>query len=406
MKKNQNKEVSYREIRPAEWVDNIITQGIAAGASDIHIEPLRDKSMVYFRIDGILHSVESIPLAYLETVMGCLKVIAQLDITEHRKPQDGHILFRSKISHLPEPVDLRLSIFPTVLGEAAVLRILNRKDLLFENLEKLGMGSYTADKLTSVLQRPSGMILVTGLGGTGKTTTLYTILNYLQSQKPKRNILTLEDPVELYLPGIRQSQIYPEIGFTFAKGLRSILRQDPNVVMVGEIRDDETAEISIRAALMGALFFSTMHTINSVGAIIRFLEFGLSRSLVASALLTVIAQRLVRTICPHCKVKAKPTERNTELSGISKDDELRLFKGKGCGFCDDSGYLGRTGIFEVMFIDKEIHRLILKGTSFTEIEEKAKNNGMETLQEVAIKKALEGVTTLEEAIRVVPFFSP
>jgi len=397
------KKKSYKEILPTEWVDSIITRGIIAGASDIHIDPLRDNFVADFRIDGILRSIGSQPISSLEGVIARLKVMAQLDITEHRKPQDGHIFFQPKTSLHPEAVDLRLSIFPTVFGEAAVMRVLNRKDLLFESLERLGISPANAEKLRGVLKRPSGMILVTGLGGSGKTTTLYTILNSLKSQKPQRNIITLEDPVELYLPEIRQAQIRPEIGFTFAKGLRSILRQDPNVVMVGEIRDDETAEISIRAALMGVIFFSTMHTINSIGAIIRFLEFGLSHSLISSALLTIVAQRLVRRICPHCKVKTKPSGELIELSRISKDEVSKLSQGKGCGVCEGSGYVGRTGIFEVMFIDKEIRRLIIKRAPFTEIEEQAKDSGMETLQEVAIKKALEGITTLEEVLRVVPF---
>jgi type II secretory ATPase GspE/PulE/Tfp pilus assembly ATPase PilB-like protein len=396
-------EMLNREIKPADWVDAIITQGINAKASDIHFEPQRDKFVVYYRIDGVLHFVDSMPLAYLETAIAHLKILAHLDITEHRRPQDGHILFQPKSLLYTQPIDLRLSIFPTAFGEAAVLRVLQRKDLLFESLEKLGMESETAERLRKILQKPSGMILVTGPGGSGKTTTLYTILNYLANQKPKLNIMTLEDPIELLLPGIRQSQIFPEIGFTFAEGLRSILRQDANVIMIGEIRDKETAEISVRASLMGCLFFSTMHTINSVGAIIRFLEFGLPRSLIASSLLAIIAQRLVRVICPHCKVKAEPDRELMKLVGISKEDESKLFKGKGCQFCDNTGYLGRTGVFEVMFVDKEIQRLILEGAHFTEIEKQAQKNGMQTLQEAAVKKVLEGVTTLEEALRVIPF---
>jgi len=397
------KKVSYKEVLPREWIDSIIAQGITTGASDIHIDSFKDRLEVRFRVDGILRPVESQTISYLKEVVARLKVMAQLDSTEHRKPQDGHILFQPKTSPRLEPVDLRLSIFPTIFGEAAVIRILNRKDLLFENIEKLGMSIDVANKLRNILQKPSGMILVTGLGGSGKTTTLYTILNFLKAQKSLRNIITLEDPVELYIPDIRQSQIYPEIGFTFGMGLRSILRQDPNIVMVGEIRDDETAEISIRAALMGALFFSTMHTINSVGAIVRFLEFSLSRSLIASALLTVVAQRLVRTICPHCKIRAKLNEQIIELSGVSEKDVSKFFTGKGCGFCDNSGYLGRTAVFEVLFIDQEIRRLIIEGASFIQIENYAKNSGMKTLQEEVIKKALKGITTLEEVIRVIPF---
>ncbi len=402
MAKNKSKEVYFRETPPNEWVEHIISQAIATGASDIHIDPLQDGSIVRFRVEGLLQTIEKMPLNYLERVTRSLKVKAKLDATEQRRPQDGHVFLTPKGSLSSEAIDLRLSIFPTVFGEAVVMRIMNRKDLLFDDLEKLGINPKATDKLKDILKRPSGMILVTGPGGSGKTTTLYTILNYLRSQKIQRNIITLEDPVELYLSGIRQSQIHPEIGFTFSKGLRSILRQDPNVVMIGEIRDDETAEIAIRASLMGTLLLSTMHTINSVGAIVRFLEFKLSRSLVASGLLAIIAQRLVRTICPHCKEEVEPSEKLIKLSGISKDDRT-FFKGKGCNFCNDSGYVGRTGIFEVMFINKEIRRLILEGASFVEIEDQAKKDGMETLQEVAIKRASEGVTTFEEALRVTLF---
>jgi len=403
MARNKSEEIPLRETLPDEWVETIINQAIANKASDIHIDPLQNEFMVRFRIEGVLHTIEKLPLSYLGRVTRSLKVKAKLDVTEERRPQDGHIFLRPKGSLNPEPIDLRLSIFPTVFGEAIVMRIMNRKDLLFENIEKLGFNPEISDNLRDLLQRPSGMILVTGPGGSGKTTTLYTILNHLGSQKPQRNIITLEDPVELYLPGIRQSQIHPEIGFTFNKGLRSILRQDPNVVMIGEIRDDETAEIAVRASLMGVLLFSSMHTINSVGAIVRFLEFGVPRSLVASGLLAIIAQRLVKTICPHCKEKAEPSEKIIKLSGISKSDKAKLFKGKGCQFCNNSGYLGRIGIFEVMFINEEIRRFILEGASFVKIENQAKSDGMETLQEVAIKKALEGVISLEEALRVTLF---
>jgi len=395
-------EVLYKELEPAEWLDDIIAKGVSAGASDIHLDPLLEKFVVHFRIDGVLHEAETGSLPFLDKVISRLKIMAQLDITENRKPADGHILFKPKHEINSQLIDLRISVFPTVLGSAAAIRILNRKDLVFKDLENLGLDKETAEKLKIVINRSGGMVLVTGPGGSGKTTTLYTFLSFLQSAGPRRNIVTLEDPAELYLPGIRQSQIRPEIGYSFADGLRSILRQDPDVVMVGEIRDDETAETSIRAALMGALFFSTMHTINSVGAITRFLEFGLPRSLVASALLTIIAQRLVKTICPHCKTKIKPGEKIIGISEFPKGSESKLFRGNGCGACSNSGYLGRAGIFEVMFVDREIQRLIIEGSPFTEIEKKAKENSMKTLKEAAIQKALEGVTTAEEVVRVIP----
>ena len=393
------KEKNYSASIP-DWVDNIIIQGINKGASDIHFDPLKDKILVRFRIDGILQTIEVAATSFLEMIIARLKAMAQIDTIEKRKPQDGHILFQ--IDPNGEPVDLRLSIFPTALGEAAVIRILNRREFLFENLEKLGMDAGTAEKLRAVIQRPSGMVLVTGPGGSGKTSTLYTLLHFLNSSKQEHNIITLEDPIELLLSGIRQSQIRPEIGFTFADGLRSILRQDPDVMMIGEIRDDETAEISVRAALMGALFLSTMHTINSVGAIVRFSELGLSRSLIASSLLAIIAQRLVRTTCPKCKEEIIPDKKLIEVSGVNIDSSAKFFRGKGCDACKNLGYSGRTAIFEIMFIDREIQQMIMAGENFTEIETRARKNGMKTLREMAVQKAIDGITTLEEAIRVTP----
>jgi len=393
------KEKNYSALIP-EWVDNIIAQGISKGASDIHFDPLKDKILVRFRIDGILQTIEAVATSFMEMIIARLKAMAQIDTIEKRKPQDGHISFQ--LDQSAEPVDLRLSIFPTALGEAAVLRILNRKEFLFEDLEKSGMDKVAADKLKKVVQQPSGMVLVTGPGGSGKTSTLYTILNFLNSAKQEHNIVTLEDPIELLLPGIRQSQIHPEIGFTFAEGLRSILRQDPDVMMIGEIRDDETAEISVRAALMGALFLSTMHTINSVGAIIRFSELGLSRSLIASSLLAVVAQRLVRTICPQCKEEIVPEKEIIGAAGVSVPSGTKFFHGKGCEACKGLGYLGRTAVSEVMFIDKDIQQMIMAGAPFSEIEAQAKKSGMKTLREVAVQKSIDGITTIEEAIRVTP----
>lgn len=393
------KEKSYSTSIP-DWVDSIISQGASKGASDIHFDPLKDKVLVRFRIDGILQTIETVATSFMEMIIARLKAMAQIDTIEKRKPQDGHILFQS--NQESQPIDLRLSIFPTALGEAAVLRILNRKEFLFEDLEKLGMGSIITEKMMSIIQRPSGMVLVTGPGGSGKTSTLYTLLHLLNSAKQEHNIITLEDPIELLLPGIRQSQIRPEIGFSFAEGLRSILRQDPDVMMIGEIRDDETAEISVRAALMGALFLSTMHTINSVGALVRFSELGLSRSLIASSLLAVIAQRLVRTICPNCKEEIVPDKKLIEMAGTEITGNAKFFHGKGCDACKNLGYLGRTAIFEIMFIDKDIQQMIMAGASFTEIEAHARKTGMKTLREAAIQKAAEGITTIEEAIRVTP----
>ena len=397
-----NREKENIGLKAAEWLDETINKAVTTAVSDIHIEPGQEKFLVRFRRDGILQEYDSLSMDYFGHVISSLKVMAGVDISDTRKPQDGHILFSPKNPVSTEPVNLRLSVFPTIFGETAVLRILDRKDLIFEKYENLGLDPDAVGKLEAIFRQSVGMVLVTGPGGSGKTTTLYTVLNSLQSLQ--RSIITLEDPVELSLQGVRQSQIRPEVGFNFAFGLRSILRQDPNVVMVGEIRDDETAEISIRASLMGILFLSTMHTTNSVGAIVRFLELGIPRSLVASALQVIIAQRLVRLICPYCREKADPPRELVELAKLTKEEEQLLHYGKGCNACFGTGYLRRTGVFEILFVTKEIQRLIIEGSPFTQIEAQAKKEGMRTLKEAALAKALEGVTTLEEAIRIAPFY--
>lgn len=399
---DRGKEKINYNANPKEWVEDIIVKGISAGASDIHIEPFQDKIKVRFRIDGILREFDAMPLDYLNQTISSLKVMANIDITESRRPQDGHISFRSTNFLTAKPTDLRLSILPSSFGEVAVIRILNRKDLLFDNFEMLGIDASDAENLKEIFQQSSGMVLVTGPSGSGKTTTLYTILNLLKL--PQRNIVTLEDPVELFLGGVRQCQIHPEVGFSFATGLKSILRQDANVVMVGEIRDEETAEISIRAALCGSLFFSTMHTTNSIAAIIRLLELGIPPSLLAFSLRAIVAQRLLRNICPRCKTEEMPTKKIIERGGFADEGDLRLFKGKGCDACNGTGYQGRTGIFEVMLLDKEIRNLIIEGAPFKKIEEQAKKDGMKTLQEIAIAKVREGITTFEEMIRVAPIY--
>jgi type II secretory ATPase GspE/PulE/Tfp pilus assembly ATPase PilB-like protein len=386
-----------KETQATAWVNDIISRGISAGASDIHIDPYREEFVVRFRVDGMLHKVDSQIISFFPRVISCLKIMANLDITEHRRPQDGHILFNSK-GTFEDDIDLRVSVFPLVINEAIVIRILGGKNLFFQDFEKLGVYSCDAERLKDILQRSSGMVLSTGPGGTGKTTTLYTILHGLRSQK--KNIITLEDPVEYYIEGLRQSQIRPEIGFDFIDGLKAILRQNPDVIMIGEIRDDKTAEASIRASLMGSLFLSTMHTTNSVGTIVRLLEFNLPRSFIASSLSLIIAQRLVRIICPYCIEEDKPSVKTFELSKASKNK--KFFKGKGCTHCDGDGYFGRKGIFEFMFINKNIQQLIINSAPFTEIEEAAKLNGMHTLREEAVRQAEKGVTTLEEVIRVTP----
>ena len=399
MFKTSSAKNKLKETQATAWVNDIISRGIGLGASDIHIDPYREEFVVRFRVDGMLHKVDSQPISFFPKVTSYLKIMGNLDITEHRRPQDGHILFDS--GSTLESIDLRISVFPLVISEAIVIRVLGGKHLFFKDFDKLGIHDYDAERLKDVLQRSSGMVLSTGPGGSGKTTTLYTILHSLRSQE--KNIITLEDPVEYYLKGLRQSQVRPEIGFDFIDGLKAILRQNPDVIMIGEIRDDKTAEASIRASMLGSLFLSTMHTTNSVGTIVRLLEFNLPRSFIASSLSLIIAQRLVRVICPYCIEEDKPSDKIFELSKVSKN-KAKFFKGKGCSHCNGTGYFGRKGIFEFMFINKNIQQLIINAAPFTEIENAAKLNGMHMLREEAIRQARVGVTTLEEVIRVTPSY--
>lgn len=393
------KRILYRQTKTSKVLDDIITEGFNQNASDIHIEPKTDEIRILYRIDGLLHVVQRLHLGELTKMISRLKIIANLDTTETRKPQDGHILFQSNKVESGY-IDLRLSIFPSTRGEVAVMRILNRKDLLFDNLESLNIDPDDAERIREVASSSSGMILVTGPGGSGKTTTLYTILNFIVNSPSKKNIVTLEDPVELSLKGIRQAQIQPDIGFNFADGIRSILRQDANVVMVGEIRDDETAKISLRAALMGVLFFSTMHTTNSIGAIARFVELGIPRSFISSAMKLVISKRLMRRICPNCIEADNPSQKLISMFNLTPEHVALLKKGGGCDKCFNTGYKGRIGVYEMLYVDEEIQQLILESATYKEIENSAKNKGMKTLKESALIKALDGITTIEEVIRV------
>ena len=383
-------------MKPAAWLDYLLGQAIESRASDVHIEPMRDKMVARFRIDGMLRVATVLPLASNEIVISRLKVLAQLNIAEHRRPQEGHISVTHP-SDASTQIDLRVSILPTLFGESAVVRILNRNDLVFDDIAKLGMNPEDISRFQEVIQWPYGMILVTGPVGSGKTTTLYTALNAIRSLE--RNVITLEDPVEYQLESVRQSQVQPDLGFTFASGLRAILRQDPDVVLIGEIRDQETAEISVRAALSGRLFFSTLHTNDAIGAIARFLEFGIPRSFIASALQLVVAQRLLRRVCDQCAAPDAPPPQLIQDAGIAAvTADMRFLRGRGCSACFQSGYRGRFAIFEMLYLDEEIEDLILSGAPFPQIRDSARRKGMRNLREEAIRRALEGATTLEEAI--------
>ncbi len=374
-------------------VDSLVGRGVQEGATDIHIEPEERLVRSRYRVDGILRQGPDVPKELQGSVVARIKVMANLDIAENRLPQDGRISFQFG----GRDIDLRVSTFPTVQGENLVLRILDKAKLVL-GLEQLG---FSPDQLTffkRVLQSPNGIILVTGPTGSGKTTTLYSALSYLNAEE--RNILTIEDPVEYEMPGIRQSQVNVKAGLTFGVGVRHMLRQDPDVIMVGEMRDEETTDIAIRAALTGHLVFSTLHTNDAAGAVPRLIDMGAPPFLLSSALLLVVAQRLVRTICNSCKEGVDPDPVLLKRLGLQgKEDQLKFFGGKGCDKCGFMGYRGRIGIFELFQITPELTPLILEKADSRSIQRVARSQGMRTLLEDGIRKALRGTTTLEEVAR-------
>jgi type IV pilus assembly protein PilB len=374
-------------------VDSLITRAIQEGATDVHVEPEERLIRNRFRVDGILRQGPDIPKELQGAVTARIKVMSSLDIAENRLPQDGRIDFQFG----GRQIDIRVSTFPTIRGENLVLRILDRGKLVL-GLEQLG---YSPDHLTlfkRVLQSPNGIILVSGPTGSGKTTTLYSALSYLNSEE--RNIITIEDPVEYEIPGIRQSQINVKAGLTFATGLRHILRQDPDVIMVGEMRDEETVDVAVRSALTGHLVFSTLHTNDAAGAIPRLTDMGAAPFLLASALVMIVGQRLVRSICVGCKEEAEADPVLLRRLGLEvKDDQLKFYRGKGCDKCGMTGYRGRIGIFELLRVTPEMTPLILERADSGSLQRAARAQGMRTMLEDGIRKALRGTTTLEEVAR-------
>lgn len=368
----------------------LLLQAVKERASDIHIEPYEKELDVRLRIDGVLHRVLSPPKIIQDALISRIKIMSNLDIAEKRLPQDGRI----RLLLGGRDIDIRVSVIPTSHGERAVLRLLDRKQGLL-GLWEVGFSKDDGERLEEHLRRPDGIILVTGPTGSGKTTTLYAALNRIHTEE--KNIITVEDPIEYQLKGIGQIQVNPRIGLKFASGLRSILRQDPDVIMVGEIRDLETAEIAMQASLTGHLVLSTLHTNDAPSALIRLIDMGIEPFLVASSLTTVLAQRLVRTICPHCKVAYKLSE--LELSYFNSPPEI-LYRGTGCEKCKGKGYLGRTGIFELLVIDNEIRPMITDRIDSQSIKNVAVSRGMKTLRQDGIEKANKGITTLEEVLRV------
>jgi general secretion pathway protein E len=373
-------------------VNMLITRAVEGRASDIHIEPFESSVKVRYRIDGALNEIEPLPKRIQAAVISRIKIMSRLNIAERRLPQDGRIKLRVS----GRDIDLRISTMPTIYGESIVMRILDRTTAL-TILDSLGFPGITLEKYNKLITTPYGMILVTGPTGSGKTTTLYASLSKIHS--PDKKIITIEDPIEYQIDGINQIHVKPKIGLTFANGLRHIVRQDPDVVMVGEIRDVETADIAIQSALTGHLVFSTLHTNDAPGAVTRLLDMGIESFLVSSSLLGVLAQRLVRMICPKCKEPFVPQQEVIDALGPNFAD-VKTFYGAGCSECRDSGYMGRTGIFELMLITEEIRQLVLERASANIIRQKAMSQGMQILRECGWQKVHEGITTIEEVLRV------
>ncbi len=377
-------------------VNVIISQAITDGASDIHIEINRRGVQVRNRIDGILRDVMAPPKSLHAAMVSRIKIMANMDIAEHRLPQDGRIhLIREAKEY-----DLRVSTLPTIFGECAVMRILDQSTARV-GLEKLGFASEMLQTWENLISKPYGMILVSGPTGSGKTTTLYSTLNKLNTIDMK--ILAVEDPVEYQLPRINQVQVNPRAGLTFATGLRSFLRHDPNIIMVGEIRDKETAVIAIQASLTGHLVLSTIHTNDAPSASTRLVDMGIEPFLVSSAVMGVLAQRLVRTICSNCKEAYTPPAEALHRLGLKADkgEDIVFYRGRGCDRCKGYGYKGRLGVFELMVMSEPIRQLVLKGVSASEIQRQAISEGMKTLGEDGILKVLEGTTTIDELLRVI-----
>lgn len=377
-----------------QLVNLIITRAIKEKASDIHIEPDENALRTRFRIDGMLQEVMSLPKTFEAACISRCKVMAELDIAEKRIPQDGRI----KLQLQEKEIDLRVSTYPTLRGEKVVMRILDKSNVLF-GLEDLGFPDDTLVSFTALINKPNGIILVTGPTGSGKTSTLYAALQCIKD--PAINIVTIEDPVEYQLANINQGQINPKAGFTFAGGLRSILRQDPDVIMVGEIRDYDTAEIAIRAALTGHLVFSTLHTNDSAGAMTRLIDMSVEPFLVASSIIGIMAQRLVRNICEHCKEEYQPAAAIIKRSKLLyQAGKTKVFEGKGCERCNHTGYRGRTTITELLTPNERIKELIIEKSATSVIKNESMKQGMRTLRQDGLAKVLRGITTLSEVIRV------
>jgi len=395
VEKTEDLESMAEDASIIKFVNQIMTQALAERASDIHIEPFENELRVRMRVDGILYDTPIPPTIkyFHQAIVSRVKIMANLNIAERRLPQDGRIKVRLQDSEL----DLRVSILPTSFGEAVHIRVLS--SVFFLELEKLGFTDDDLNKIAQVIKKPHGIIFVTGPTGAGKSTTLYASLAKINSSSIK--IITVEDPVEYQLRGIAQIQVLPKIGLTFATGLRSILRHDPDVIMVGEVRDSETAEVAIRASLTGHLVFSTLHTNDAAGGVTRLIDMGVEPFLISSSLECLIAQRLVRLVCPNCKVSYQVTKEALRDFNLGKEQEnIEIFKGKGCSLCKFSGYKGRTGIHEVMLMNNALREMVIQKASSQQIKKKAIECGMRTLRQDGWDKIAKGLTTVEEVLRV------
>lgn len=372
-------------------INSILQRAIKANASDVHIEPMEDKLKIRYRIDGQLQEVMTSSMSVHPAIVTRIKIMGQMDIAEKRIPQDGRV----DTTVDGKAVDLRISILPTVHGEKIVIRILGGSSGALER-SQLGLSETNSILYDKIAGSPNGIILISGPTGSGKTTTLYSLLHEIN--QPNVNIITVEDPVEYRMEGVNQVQVNVKAGLTFASGLRSILRQDPDIVMVGEIRDSETAEIAIRASITGHLVLSTIHTNDAPSSVTRLVDMGIEPFLVASSLVGVVAQRLVRNICPRCKTAYRPS--HSEMLMLGMKEPANLYKGEGCGFCNFSGYKGRSGIHEILVMTKEIRELVNRRATLDQIQQMAKRQGTETLRESCTRLVLEGLTTVDEMLKV------
>lgn len=380
-------------INTESWLDTLLSKAIDLKASDIHIEPQREVINIRIRVDGLLYIIENLHNSTHDTVVSHIKIVSQMDSTESRLPQDGHFEY----PHADHIFNIRVSTFPTIYGEAVVMRILNRESTLLD-LGSLGFDQQQLGVVYSLIRQPYGMILITGPSGSGKTTLLYSILNVLNQST--HNIITVEDPIELQIDGMRQTQVNEFSKLDFKTALRSVLRQDPDIVMVGEIRDDESAQIAMQAALSGRLVFSTFHTLNVPGVVARLIEMKIPQSVIANAITGVVSVRLVRKICPICKEAYQPSDEERILLEGNLLPQQTFYRGRGCGNCLNSGFFGRIGIFEVVPFDEDVRFIILEKRNLSEMSAMFRQKKIKNLQVSAMDKVYQGATTIAEVLRV------